>query len=172
MLSYIVCFRHIVRCRVATEMAENLAEGTSSCVGAPLKRKRRFQYDCILLCGKACFSDESLGNITLDKSKSMQDKASKWKGPATFGTVHCSVNWEKWPKGHCMHNHCYTSLSSNDKLRRAQRHQCKAVESLQDPAQISDQKMGATAEAGAPKKLRSITGRLYDKSICVWCMKG
>src|SRR5260221_9547759 len=85
MLSYIFCFRHIVRCRVAMEMAENLAEGTISCVGAPSKRKRRFQYDYILLCGKACFSDESLDNITFDKWKSMQDKASKWKGLATFG---------------------------------------------------------------------------------------
>ena len=130
------------------------------------------EYECVLLCGKNCSVDDRLDNITIDKWKSMQEKALKWKGLDTFGNVHSSVDWNKGPTGLYMHNSCYTSLSSCRRLLQSERRLLKSKESLQDTEDAIENRNVSPTEASAPKKLRSSIGTLHDKSLCIWCMKG
>ena len=113
------------------EMAENWMMEQGELASAPIKRKQVSEYQCILLCGKTCSVNDSLDNITSDKWKSIHDKAFKWKALDTFGNVYCCVKWENGPKGHYIHNSCYTSLSSNGRLLQAEKRQQKSQQSLQ-----------------------------------------
>ena len=136
------------------------------------KWKKGNEYECILLCGKLCSADDCLDNFTLAKWDSMKDKATKWKGLDTFGNVHCSVDWEKGPKGHHMHRSCYASLSSKSRLSQAEQRQHKSEQSLQERAEALDHESDPTLETRACKSLRSSTGPLHEKTSCIWCMKG
>ena len=61
----------------------------------------------------------NLNNITAEKWESIQEKALGWTGLDRFEKVRETVDWEKGPKGHHMHNAYYTSLSSKRMLSQA-----------------------------------------------------
>ena len=71
-----------------------------------------------------------------------------------------------------MHNSCYASLSSNTKFLQVEKCKQNSEESLQDKVEVSDHSNDPVLQASAPKKLCSNTGPLYDKTHCIWCMKG
>lgn len=126
---------------------------------------------CILLCGRPCSKIDSLDKTTSVKWSSIQEKALKWKDINPFSNIHSSVDWEKGPKEQHMHNACYATLSSNTYYSKAKRRTLTTTQSVDDDGQEVTE-LNITQEASEPKKLRSDTGRLHDKSCCVWCMKG
>ena len=80
-----------------------------------------------------------------------------------------------------MHQTCYISISSSDKLEKARQRKNKETDIAQCPSRTSTSEMQAnnalcddeTEEPLPPKRLRSsVCGPLHDKTKCVWCMKG
>ena len=80
-----------------------------------------------------------------------------------------------------MHQSCYISISSSDKLEKAQQRKNKEHDINQCPLPTSSSEMQAqnarcddeTEGPSTPKRLRSsVGGPLHDKTKCVWCMLG
>ena len=130
---------------------------------------------CILQCENPCMEQDNVDKISNYKWESIQEKSLKWKSLDKFGQVYDTVDWKKGPKGLHMHNTCYVSLSSQRRLNQAQKRKQKETESSQN---LDDQDASivstdnSTQECTPPKKLRSSTGVLHDKHLCIWCRKG
>lgn len=133
-------------------------------------------YECVLQCGKPC---KSFDSINQGKWESLQSKAKNWSGLDKFGNVYTTTSWQDGQWGHYMHQSCYISMSSSDKLEKAR--QRKNKESAQCSSQTSSSEMQAhksmcddkTEGPLPPKRLRSsVGGTLHDRTKCVWCMQG
>ena len=85
--------------------------------------------------------------------------------------VHENVEWEKGPKGLFMHSSCYTTMSSKRSLFQAQKRKHASEENF-DSESMPDERITTTPEVSVSKKLRSSTGTLHNKNLCIWCMKG
>ena len=130
------------------------------------------EYKCILLCRTPCCASDSLDNITHAKWESIKNKSLLWKELDRFQDVglHENVEWEKGPKGLFMHSSCYTTMSSKRSLFQAQKRKHASEENF-DSESMPDERI-TTPEVSVFKKLRSSTGTLHNKNLCVWCMKG
>lgn len=134
-------------------------------------------YDCVLKCGKICqFSD----TISRGKWESLQAKTRNWSGLDKFGDVYNSTSWADGPGGQYMHQACYISISSLDKLEKARQRQRKERDSAQASSQASSELQSSNTlsderqeKPWPSKRLRSaVCGPLHDKTKCVWCMQG
>jgi len=134
---------------MASEMDDNNSNESSNI--PQLKRKRDDDFVCILQCGKPWSEGDSLDNISLKRWNSIQDKAIKWKGLDKF-----------------MHSSCYTTMSGSRKLSQAKQWQQATDHSQQECADVSDDQIPSASSE--PKRLCASTGRVHDKTLCVWCM--
>jgi len=134
-----------------------------------LQHRSLNENQCILLCGVPCTAGDSLDKITLEKWESIREKSLRWKGLHRYQDVYENVDWEKGPKGHYMHNNCYTCLSSKRWLTQAENRKRKLTEERDETCQKD---RSPETSFSSPKKLRSSLGILHNKSVCVWCMKG
>lgn len=80
-------------------------------------------FECVLKCAKPC---ESSDNINQGKWDSLKSIAKNWSGLDKFGHVHTTTSWQDGPGNHYIHQSCYISISSSDKLEKARR--CKNKE--------------------------------------------
>ena len=71
-----------------------------------------------------------------------------------------------------MHHSCYVTLSSKRKLSQFQKRKYESDISSQQVAESVSDNCISEPECSAPKKLRSSTGVLHNKKLCIWCMKG
>ena len=93
-------------------------------------------------------------------------KSLNWKGCDRFGNVYDSVDWELGPHGKHLHTSCRLDISSSDKLKRSKLRQKKQDRgSSFHEASCRDE---PDLESLAPKRLRSSTGIVHDKT-CVFC---
>ena len=79
------------------------------------------------------------------------------------------MDWELGPHGKHVHTSCRLDMSSSDKLKRYQLRQQK-----QDRESAFHEETchnDPDFESPASKCLRSSTGIVHDKNLCVWCMK-
>ena len=133
-------------------------------------------YECVLKCGQPCKSSDT---ISQGKWDSLQSKAKNWSGLDKFGDVYNTMSWEDGPGNHYMHQTCYISISSTDKLRKAQQRKNKEIDIAQCSTTSSEMQAHMapcdyeTEEPLPAKRLRSsVSGPLHDKTKCVWCMQG
>ena len=135
-------------------------------------------YECVLKCGKLCTHSDT---ITENQWESLQLKTQKWSGLDKFGDVYNNISWKDGPKSYYMHKTCYISISSADKLAKAQQRNNKQSDVAQCSSQRSSSEMTADNALCAddieqqlpPKRLRSsVCGPLHDATKCVWCMQG
>ena len=125
-------------------------------------------FECLLNCGKPCESTDSIDNMTQGAWEKLKLKSLNWKGCDRFGNVYDSVDWELGPYGKHLHASCRLDISSSDKLKRSKLRQQKQEESSFHE-EICHQEQDL--ESPAPKRLRSSTGIVHNKNLCVWCMK-
>ena len=121
-----------------------------------------------ILCGEPC--NETIDSISsLERWENIHKKAMLWDGLDKFGNAYATVDWDKGPDGHCVHDSCRLTLYNANKLEQAQKRQKKreldACQSLATPDVCSP------AAAPAAKRLRSSLGPIHDKLKCVWCCK-
>ncbi len=131
-------------------------------------------YECVLKCGKPCKPTATIGQ---GKWESLQAKTSNWSGLDKFGDVYDTTSWEDGPRNRYMHQTCYISISSSDKLEQARQRQNKDIAQCQPSSSemqahnslCDDERDGPLS----PKRLRSsVGGPLHDTTKCVWCMQG
>ena len=123
-------------------------------------------FGCLLQCGKPCESADSIDNMTQGAWEKLKLKSLNWKGCDRFGNVYDSVNWELGPHGKHLHASCRLYISNSDKLMRSKLRQQK-----QSRESALHEETNPGFESPAPKHLRSGTGIVHDKNLCVWCMK-
>ena len=120
--------------------------------------------DCLLQCGNM----KNKKVTYLKEWDKLKEYSLRWKGLDKFGKVYESVDWEKGPSGHWVHNNCKFNISSNDRLVQAQVRKRKELEqNVQEDAVASHSRK----EEPAPKRLRSNTGTIHDKNKCIWCLE-
>ena len=126
-------------------------------------------FGCLLQCGKPCESADSIDNMTRGAWEKLKLKSLNWKGCDRFGNVYDSVDWELGPQGKHLHATCRLDISSSDKLKRSKVRQQKQdrESAFHEEACHHD----LDFESPTPKRLRSSTGIVHNKSLCVWCMK-
>ena len=88
----------------------------------------------ILKCGKPCKSSDIISQA---KWESLQSKTRNWSGLDKFGSVYESTSWKDGPRDHYMHQSCYISISSSDKLEKARQRKSKEHEIDQCPLTTS-----------------------------------
>ena len=82
------------------------------------------QVPCMLQCDEPC--NPATGAIdSIERWKSIRQKALHWKGLDKFGSVHECVDWVKGPVGHFIHDSCILTLSNAKKIVQAQKRQKK-----------------------------------------------
>ena len=81
-----------------------------------------------------------------------------------FGGVYDSLEWELGPHGKHLYASCRLDISSSDKLKTSKLRQQK-----QDRESAFHEE--TCHHPPAPKRLRSNTGIVHDKDLCVWGMK-
>jgi len=123
-------------------------------------------FECLLQCGKPCESADSIDNMT---QSALKLKSLNWKGCDKFGN---DVDWELGPHGKHLHASCRLDISSSDKLKRSKFRQQKQdrESAFHEETCHHDQNF----ESPAPKHLRSSTGIVHDKNLCVcgaWNLK-
>ena len=126
-------------------------------------------FECLLQCGKPCESADSVDNMTQGAWEKLKLKSLNWKGCDRFGNVYDSVDWECGPHGKHLHASCRLDISSSEKLKRSKLRQQK-----QDRESAFHEETchhDPDFESPALKRLRSSTGIVHDKNLCVWCMK-
>lgn len=130
-------------------------------------------FECVLKCAKPC---ESSDNINQGKWDSLKSIAKNWSGLDKFGHVHTTTSWQDGPGNHYIHQSCYISISSSDKLEKARWRKNKENDFARcSSTEIPVQKAlcDKESEGPSPKRLRSsVGGPLHDKTKCVWCMQG
>jgi len=132
-------------------------------------------YECILKCGMACHSTDTIGAYHKNKWHSLQLKSKAWTGLDRFGDVQDTTSWENGSVGYYIHYSCYIKILSSVQLQRAQQRKQKERDIAQCSSQpsTSDTCGDVPEEPPTPKRLRSsVGGPLHDKTKCVWCMKG
>lgn len=130
-------------------------------------------YECVLKCGKPF---EPSDKMNQGKWDSLQSKAKNWSGLDKYGHVYTTTLCQNGPENHYIHQSCYISISSTEKLEKARRRTNKES----DIVQCSSSEMPAQkalcdkeSEGPSPKRLRSsVGGPLHEKTKCVWCMQG
>ena len=126
-------------------------------------------YECVMKCGNPCNVTDTISQVRWD---SLKLKSEKWSGLDKFADVYRSTSWDTGPSSYYMHQSCYITISSSDKLTKVQQRKKRESDKLEsDTTQSSvcnEEEMGPAA----PKRLRSVLGPLHDKTKCVWCMKG
>ena len=132
----------------------------------------RLNLQCVLQCNQPCTAADSLDHIRDSKWNQIKEKSLQWKGLEKFGNVYDEVNWDIGPKGFYMHTSCHITLSSKRSWDQFQKRKVKSDLSSQNVTAPVSNSCTSESECSAPKKLRSSTGLLHDKMLCVWCMKG
>ena len=77
-----------------------------------------------------------------------------------------SLDWDLGPRGKHVHASCRLDISCSDKLKRSKLKQDRKS-AFHEETCHSDPDF----ESPAPKRLRSSTGIVNDKNLCVWYMK-
>ncbi len=132
------------------------------------------QFECLLQCGKPCEASSSCDHITKEVWGKLISKYLNWKGCDKFENVYDTVDWDLGPCGKYVHNNCRIDIASSQKLNRSKMRQRKRE---RESASHDNQTYDSTCEhdqelsLSAPKRLRSNTGTVHDKHLCVWCMK-
>ena len=111
-------------------------------------------------------------NITEAKWEQIKENSFKWRGLHRFGNVYDQEHWENCPNGLYMHHSCYVTLSSKRKLSQFQKCKYESYIISQQMAESVSEIYQPEPECIAPKTLRSSTGVLHNKMLCVWCMEG
>lgn len=71
-----------------------------------------------------------------------------------------------------MHKTCYISISSAEKLRKAERKEKQSIPQCSNEESTSEKWDDESVIYSPPKRLRSsVGGPVHDKIKCVWCMK-
>ena len=128
------------------------------------------EYECILRCGQPCTKSDSLDNTEDQKWNSIREKTLRWKGLDRFQCG--NIDWAEGPKGHYMHQTCYTTLSNKRCLSQAEKRKQKLQVDLERDNQSVQGDPSPSASLSSPKRLRSSIGIVHDKNLCVWCNKG
>ena len=124
---------------------------------------------CILRCGDACTDGDSIDRYTIEKWRGIEQKALDWKGLDKFGDVYENTDWESGPVGKFMHDQCRLIMFTKRRLAQAQVRKRKLDDNSKS---VSEPVLEETCASASPKKLRSHTGPVHEKELCVWCMKG
>ena len=124
------------------------------------------ELKCIL-CQQPCTFDNSIDNTSDTKWENLKSKCFRWKELDKFQHAHATVEWDKGPKGLYMRSNCYTQISCNRYIQQAENRKRK-LEKEEAQVSTSSQKL----PGNVLKKLRSSSEEVYDKNLCVWCMKG
>ena len=131
--------------------------------------------ECVLKCGNPCKSTETISD---SKWESLQSKSQKWSGLDKFGDLYSTISWEDGPRCYYMHQKCYITISSSEKLAKAEQRKKKQSDNAQCSSQASVSEMPyhsdeETEQQLPSKRLRSsVCGPLHNKTKCVWCMQG
>ncbi len=74
-----------------------------------------------ILCGEPC--NETIDSISsLERWENIRKKAMLlWDGLDKFGNAYATVDWDKGPNGHCVHDSCRLTLYNAKKLEQAQK---------------------------------------------------
>ena len=125
---------------------------------------------CILQCGKSC--DEATDSITsIERWENIKRKTMLWQGLDKFGDVHKTVDWDKGPTGHYVHEVCRLNLCTARKLEQViKRQTTRDVDDSQSQSSFLSDVCSAAVVPPA-KRLRSDLGQIHDKTKCVWCCK-
>lgn len=126
-----------------------------------------YELKCIL-CQQPCNADDNMDNTSHTKWDNLKHKSFLWKELDKFQHAYAAVEWDKGPKGMYMHSTCYTQISGNRYIQQAQNRKRKSEQEEKAQASTSSEQQ----PVNMPKRLRSSTGVVHDKNLCVWCMKG
>ena len=124
---------------------------------------------CILKCGEACSDGDSRDGCSIESWKRLEEKALLWKGLDKFGDVYDDTDWESGSVGKFIHKQCRLIMFTPKRLDQAQTRKRKHDESPQSTSVLEE---ACVSDYSSPKKLRSKTGMVHEKQLCVWCMKG
>ena len=116
-------------------------------------------YMCALKCDNPCKSSDI---ISKGKSKSLQARAKNWTGLDQFGDIYDTNSWENGPVGLYMHQACYISILSSDKLDRARQRKKKHSELAQGISQTSS----SETHVGNSQCDYETDGQLPPKRLC------
>jgi len=86
-----------------------------------------------------------------------------------FGSVYDSVDWDLGPHGKHLFASCQLDISSSDKIKRSELRQQKQDRESSFHEEICQHV--PELESPALKRLRSSSGIVHNKNLCVWCMK-
>ena len=66
------------------------------------------QFRCVSQCGRPCDSDnrDFLLNVTTERWETIRNKSREWRSVDKFGHVFDSDDWDKGPRGQCLHGGC------------------------------------------------------------------
>lgn len=132
-------------------------------------------YECVLKCGKTCKSSDI---ISQGKWQSLESKSKRWSGLDRYGDIYSTTSWQDGPANYYMHQGCYISISSSDKVEKSRRRKRKESDIVPSTSQTSSSEMPALCDDETEgllpaKRLRSsVGGSLIEKTKCVWCLKG
>ena len=127
---------------------------------------------CVLQCGGLC--DETTDYIKWEERwENIKLKTQLWSEPDKFGKVHATVDWDKGPTGHCVHESCMMTLFNARKVEQAKTRQLKQIQQNTDSHSQHTSEPASSAIAAPPtKRLRSSMGPIHDRTKSVWCCKG
>ena len=132
-------------------------------------------YECVLKCGKTC---KSSATISQCKWETLESKSKRWSGLDRYGDIYNTTSWQDGPANYYMHQGCYISISSSDKLEKSRRRKQNESDIVPSTSQTSISEMPALCDDETEgllpaKRLRSsVAGPLSEKTKCVWCLKG
>ena len=139
---------------------------------SPIQIKRKHSdsgvINLCIFCEKPCSEDRS--DYPSSSWENIKDTALLWKGLDKYGDVYDKVCWANGPSGNYFHDSCRIALRNNRKLNQAK----KRFEKNTNPNLEIPSTDDATKIECLPKKARMSTrsnGVIYDKDLCIWCMK-
>ena len=94
--------------------------------------------ECVLKCGNPC---KSTDNISDSKWESLQSNFKNWSRLDKFGDLYSTIPWKDGPKSYYMHQTCYFSISSSEKLAKAEQRKKEQSDNAQCSSQTSVSEM-------------------------------
>ena len=134
------------------------------------------KHMCMLQCGKECYDYDKDSNFNISQARwdNFMQTSEKWKGLDTFGEVFQTVDWNKGPRGQCVHESCRKKLVTERKLDQAKKRKEKAEKKTLEDLMVKPTPSSSADVSEEPpsKRTRSnYSTAVHDKTLCVWCMK-
>jgi hypothetical protein len=140
----------------------------------PLLKKKKFKQKeeektspCVI-CELPCIENQKVPSE--EQWNEFQSMAREWQViNGKYSNVHNNVVWEKGPIGHLWHKTCKWQMCNRKTLeQQTKKFRGKEVE-LSSNSSFTIQ---PCAEGANKSFTRTDTGCIYERNLCVWCMKG